>query len=58
MKVLISTILFGLLFGLIVGSYYNQEGICILLGAILGVLIAICIQLYSIQKVYLSKKVH
>jgi hypothetical protein len=55
MKVHILTILLGLLFGLIVGSSYDQQGLCIMLGDILGVLISIYIQLYRIQR-YLSKR--
>ncbi|ANC76362.1 hypothetical protein ABE65_005905 [Fictibacillus phosphorivorans] len=55
MKVFISNLLLGILFGLIVGSAYNQQGICIMLGGILGVFISIYLQLYGIQR-YLSKR--
>jgi hypothetical protein len=55
MKVFISNLLLGLLFGLVVGSSYDQQGICIMLGGILGVFISICLQLHRIQR-YLSER--
>ncbi|WP_416731030.1 hypothetical protein [Fictibacillus sp. JL2B1089] len=57
MKIFISNLLLGLLFGLIVGSSYDQQGICIMLGGILGVSISIYLQLNGIQRYLLKRSI-
>lgn len=57
MKIFISNLLLGLLFGLIVGSSYDQQGICIMLGGILGVFISIYLQLNGIQRYLLKRSI-
>lgn len=49
LKALIPFILSGAIIGLFLGSPSEQRGICTLLGTILGVLIAIFVQVYKFQ---------